>query len=175
MTDDCGNNVSNANVLYNLTSGGTSYICGPVTNATGNAYNCNFDTTGDVVGNYSVQMIGFKGYFNNGTTTENDAFAVKATPVLSGATIDNSNDGWGVPRTFSVNVTDNSGDNVTVQLWQDIGSGYQLVDTQFCNETCSNYTLNFNTNYLCSQKGAGKAYKFNATDTEGNSYETTPG
>ena len=70
---------------------------------------------------------------------------------------------------------DNEGDNVTVYAWHDLGSGYAQIGSYLCEDCSTSTVVNFTQPYLCSQKGAGKAFKFNATDTEGNSFETSSG
>ncbi|MCH7515852.1 MAG: hypothetical protein IIB08_01775, partial [Bacteroidetes bacterium] len=174
LGNSTGNGTTNETLLFYDTylSSNIFFTCGPVTNTTGNIYSCVFDTTGKSVGTYNVTMIGSKDFHNNGTDTETNAFEIKSTPLLKAADVDVRDDGWGVSRTFSVNVSDNTGDTVTVRLWENLGSGFVEVGNQTC-VSCDNTVLTFDTIYTCAQKGPGKKFKFNATDTEGNSDETT--
>ncbi|MCK4968109.1 MAG: hypothetical protein KAS12_03555, partial [Candidatus Aenigmarchaeota archaeon] len=172
VTNDCQTDVLDVNVTYNITSGAESYLC--YSPSSENPYTCTWSTTGKSVGNYNVTTITTKAYHNNNTDFETSAFKIKSTPKLTSAIVTPDTEGWSVLRNFTVNVTDNSGDTVTVRLWQaplgtsdwvEIGSSKQCV-------TCSNTTLSWNTTYDCSDIET-KKFKFNATDTEGNSYTTT--
>jgi len=152
------------------------YTCGSVTNSTGNTYGCNFDTTGKAVGNYNITMTGFKNFHNNGTNFTLNGIKIKSSPILANGTINIASEGWGAQRTFTVNVTDNAGDTVTVKAFEDItGSGdFIEIGEQTCT-SCASTTLTFTSIYLCSEIRDSNTFKFNATDTEGNSDETTTG
>jgi len=149
------------------------FKCGPVTNATGNLYGCPFDTTGKTVSTYDVKMLGTKAFHNVNSTVNISSFKIKSSVVLEDAKVSVETDGWGigVKRNFTVNVTDNTGDTVTVILWESADGGtYTQVANTTCT-SCSDTLLVFNRSYLCSEKGT-RQFKFNATDTEGNSDET---
>ncbi|MBN4049276.1 hypothetical protein JYT91_01535, partial [archaeon AH-315-M20] len=169
-----GSNSSTLHLLDIYVSSNTFDSCGPVTNTVGgNAYDCTFDTTGKTVGNYNVTMIGSKDFHHSGTISNGSAFKITSTPTLKNASVAIEAEGWGRLRNFSVNVTDNAGDTVTVIAWEDIGSGFVQIGNQTCT-SCSDTVLTFTSSYTCTGNiGDGKKFKFNATDTEGNSDETT--
>jgi len=147
------------------------YTCGSVTNSTGNIYGCQFDTTGKAVGDYNITMIGYKNFHNNGTNFTLNGIKIKSSPTLANGTVDISSDGWGVQRTFSVNVTDNTGDTVTVKAYEDLGLGFVEIGEQTCT-SCAGTQLKFNSTYLCSEIRDSNNFKFNATDTVGTEAET---
>ncbi|MBI4010585.1 MAG: hypothetical protein HY361_05415, partial [Candidatus Aenigmarchaeota archaeon] len=178
VTDECAKNVVNAWVTYRVNTGQTSYDCGPVTNTTGNIYRCSFDTTGKQVGNYNVTMIPTKEFNNNFSVLEQDAFKIISTQTLKSARVNLESDGWALFRNFTINVTDNSGDNVTIYAWEapfGTESWTQIDTAKYCNVTCSQTPINFTRAYACSDLSVNtiRKFKFNATDTEGNSYETS--
>jgi len=142
LSDDCGSQISGANVIFRL-NGSSLYTCGPVTNATGNLYTCDFDTTAKTGGNYNVTMVAYKNYYNNGTDSEDNAFRIKATPRLTAANVTPKTEGWSVRRNFTVNVTDNAGDTVTVSLWEapvSTEDWSQIGVSQQCT-SCSKHNL----------------------------------
>ncbi|MBU2483401.1 MAG: hypothetical protein KJ760_20135, partial [Proteobacteria bacterium] len=171
VIDDCNvDSTGSATIVYNISNGDFSEVC-----TAGVGGDCQIAT--DVsfpVGNYNLTMTSSRAGHNNYTLFDEDRFLLRSVPLLKDARIDVNSEGWGVQRKFSVNVSDNSGDTVTVQLWQDLGNGYQLVGNDSCI-SCSNDVLEFNTSYVGANIGTGKTFKFNATDTEGNSDETTVG
>ncbi|MFC2143647.1 hypothetical protein ACFLQN_04590, partial [Candidatus Aenigmatarchaeota archaeon] len=179
VTDDCLNSVTGSTVDFLLNTSGTTYNCTSPGNATGLNYYCNFNTTGKQVGNYNVTVTASKTYHKNGTDTETDALKIIGTPDLFAADALPRTDGWGVPRTFSVNVSDNDEDNVTVYLWErPVGGGEgdwtQVGSPQVCQD-CTNVVINWtDISYICDDIES-KEFKFNATDEEGNTYTTTVG
>ncbi|MCG2724293.1 hypothetical protein L6303_06120, partial [archaeon] len=173
VSDDCLSEVSGATVIFNITSGSNSYACNSLSSA--NPYTCTWPTAGKAVGNYNVTMIASKAYHNNGTDVEIGALKVKSTPSLKAANISIKQDGWApaLIRNFSINVTDNTGDSVNVTLWiKKLGGPWQQIgNAQNCT-SCSNTTLWFNNTFGCADVSTGWRFKFNATDTEENTYDT---
>ena len=178
MYDDCGSAVSGATVDYTLVSGASSYSCNATNNsgweAGGASYNCTWSSAGKAVGKYNVTMTAIKSYYISSTDTEENAFKINATPILTAADVTPDSDGWSFARNFTVNVSDNSGDSVNVSLYQLVSSTWvQIGNTKNCT-SCSNYTLSWNSSYSCSDVATGsRQFKINATDTEGNTYTTT--
>jgi hypothetical protein len=171
VTDDCQQDVTNADVKFKL-EGPSTYWCNST--STSNPYTCVFDTTGKEIGNYNVTMIVTKAYYNSDTDFEEDAVRIKSSPRLEVASVDIESDGWSLTRTFRVNVTDNIGDTDTVYLWESFDGGIswiQIGSPQQCTN-CSDTVLEWSKSYTCNDIGLVK-FKFNATDTEGNSDETT--
>ncbi|MCK9371409.1 hypothetical protein M0R04_15955, partial [Candidatus Dojkabacteria bacterium] len=181
VTDDCGSLVSGATVQYEINSSTSTYYCNQtvgynlVWSELAGVYNCTWDSNGKNISDYNVTMIISKAYHNSISDTEEDAFHIKATTALTGASVTPREQGWAINKTFSVNVSDNAGDNVTVWFYEaEFGTTNwnQIGTTKSCNETCSNYTLSWNNSYLCPDIGR-KIFKFNATDLEGNLYATS--
>jgi len=119
-------------------------------------------------------MVGSKPFHHSGTEVNRSAFKITSSPTLKNASVAIEAEGWGRLRNFSVNVTDNAGDTVTVIAWEKIGTEFVQIGNQTCT-SCSDTVLTFTSSYICtaSNLGSGKTFKFNATDTEGNSGETT--
>ena len=90
-------------------------------------YNCTF-TAADISGGdwstgwYNVTINATKEYYNDSQTyVLNKSFRLVTRPELSNENAESGNllnkDGWGQDWTFSVDVADADGDNVTVYLW----------------------------------------------------------
>ncbi|MFC2143673.1 hypothetical protein ACFLQN_04720, partial [Candidatus Aenigmatarchaeota archaeon] len=177
VTDDCLVGVSGTTVYFLLNNSDTTYNCTSPGNTTGFNYYCDFDTNGKKVGQYNVTVTASKPYHRNSTDSETDALKIEAIPLLFAADTLPRTDGWGVPRTFSVNVSDNDEDNVTVYLWErPVGGGEgdwtQVGSPQVCQD-CVNVTLNWtDISYVCDDIES-KEFKFNATDEEENNYTTS--
>ncbi|RKY30030.1 MAG: hypothetical protein DRP74_07785, partial [Candidatus Omnitrophota bacterium] len=154
------------------------YNCNETSNngwVTGNGgYNCTWDSSGNNVGKYNVTMSIVKNYYLSSTDSLNNAFKINATPMLTAADVTPRSDGWSLQRTFTVNVTDNIGDNVTASLYELVsGTWVKIGETKNCS-SCSNYVMNWTKTYSCSDVATGsRQFKVNATDTEGNTYTTT--
>jgi len=161
-------------LLYDIYIGTESYhTCEATINATGNIYSCIFDTTGKEVGDYNITMVGYKDSHNNNTNFTENAFKITSTPVLENATVSIESDGWGIERQFTVNVTDNSGDTVTVTAWETLVAPENYVKFgEITCTSCNDVVLTFNRSYTCDEIGTRK-FKINSTDTEGNSDTTT--
>jgi hypothetical protein len=176
VTDECGNEISGATVEFRLENAThVKYVC--TSTSTSNPYTCTFDTTGKDVGIYNVTMVASKPYYNNATDFEANAFKIKSTPKLRAADVSPRSEGWSKMRNFTINVTDNPGDTVTVYLWQRhpvLQPEWQQIGSAQTCSNCLNTVLWWNKTYSCSDVSpVAWEFKFNATDTEGNRYETT--
>ncbi|MBI4009878.1 MAG: hypothetical protein HY361_01625, partial [Candidatus Aenigmarchaeota archaeon] len=178
VSDDCLRGVSDATVMFNLTNGINAYLC--TSSSSSNPYTCSQDTSSMVVGAYNVTMMANKSYNNNATNFSLNALRVKSTAALIKADVSPRADGWAprIVRVFSVNVTDNSGDTVTVRLYQRhstiTGNDWQQINTSRECTSCTNTTLNWTTSYAATNVSTNPwEFKFNASDTEGNAYTTS--
>ncbi|MBU4242661.1 MAG: hypothetical protein KKF52_05500, partial [Nanoarchaeota archaeon] len=180
LIDECQSPVTSANVQYQLENqNGTIYYCNSTLNdgwsaGAAGSYNCTWSSANKAVGLYNVTVIATKDYHVWTNTTENNAFKINATPKLTVANVLPREDGWSFVRNFTVNVSDNFGDNVTVNLYELIGATWvKIGDTQSCGN-CSNTTLNWTKTYSCTPDvdTGSRTFKFNATDNEGNTYTT---
>ena len=175
----CSSAIDNAFVRFIINSSSNTYYCpsqaGSVTNTTGNFYNCTWDTTGIPAAMYDITMESWKSYYNNGSDIQYDAINITRTTVLNAANVTPEVEGWGINKTFFVNVTDPE-DNATVRLWikQTAGTWAQVGSSQLC-DNCTNQTLNWTYEFTFTDVSTtdGWEFKFNATDGEGNSYSTT--
>ncbi|RLB79397.1 MAG: hypothetical protein DRH17_13860, partial [Deltaproteobacteria bacterium] len=155
ITDDCGNLIDNADVTINMTHEDTEqeFSCAPVIReedegGTAGWYNCTFNTSGMPPQEYTLTITANKTWYN----FENRAdpylagftgFFIETRPALSMPMINTSVDGfetggWGEHFNFSVLVTDDDGDSVTVSLYKRTwtGSGWsawtEVTSTLFC-------------------------------------------
>ncbi|RLJ00997.1 MAG: hypothetical protein DRP11_05175, partial [Candidatus Aenigmatarchaeota archaeon] len=182
VEDDCLNPVIGANIYFNLTTGSKSFRCPEVGYASdlGNGnYSCDFNTTEKPAVFYNITMFAEKSYHNPDKDFISNAFYLKVIPELFAADVEPNTEGWSVLRTFTVNITD-IGDNVTVWLWRSkslTGPWIQIGSEQYCYD-CNNSQLIWQEDYLCEETGYNIStwyFKFNASDTEGNNYETQSG
>ncbi|MCK5373409.1 MAG: hypothetical protein KAJ20_03660, partial [Candidatus Aenigmarchaeota archaeon] len=128
-------------------------------------------------GYYNVTMNASWEYYNPGESTFEEAFYLFAVPLLENPSVTPSiPEGWGVERNFSINVTDDSADTVTVYLWEKAASGEwkQIGTPNNCNP-CDGTILSWAYNYTCSNFSVESArnFKFNATDLDGNIKENS--
>ena len=107
VLDDCGADVtSSSTIIYNMsTNSGGGYWAACTAGAGGD---CVITTNSSFpVGFYNVTMTSSKSGHNNGTVLNESLFFLRSVPLLKNANISIRNDGWGVPRNFSINVPDN--------------------------------------------------------------------
>ncbi|MEM2963688.1 MAG: hypothetical protein QXN01_04305, partial [Candidatus Anstonellales archaeon] len=115
-----------------------------------------------------------KDYTFPNETSPLHAFYLEIYPRLKQADVTPRQEGWSVLRNFSVNVSDEEVDTVTVRLWERIsGQDWtEIGESQMCSN-CSNYTMKWNSTYDCSYAGKTMNFKFNATDNDNNAYTTS--
>ena len=175
ITTDCDQLLTDASV--NFTVNGTSYndVCLGSYNATSYQYECDWNSTGAPAGTYNLTMISERSYYNDNATTKISAVNFTKMPELAAASVTPESDGWALNRTFRLNVTD-PGDTVTAYLWIKKGAGtwQQQGSSQECND-CTASQLEWNSSFTHTDISAvdGWEFKFNVTDLESNSYETT--
>ncbi|MCG2724005.1 hypothetical protein L6303_04630, partial [archaeon] len=178
--DDCGAEVtSGVSVTFKMKQGVTEYTCSA--SYVGSVWKCSISPDYSyTTGYYNVTMMSNKTYYYNGSANRTNAFYLKSIPLLENTAVTPSADGWGSERNFSVNVTDNTGDTVTVYLWEEVpassGNWIQIGNSQQCNSPCSGNILWWTKNYTCTNfvDYPSRNFKFNATDTpEGNVQQTS--
>jgi hypothetical protein len=144
LTDDCSNNIINSNVQFQLNSSPTtSYYCSSPGNTTGNYYSCNWYSDSHEVGFYNVTMTSWNNSYNNGTAFQINATQIRSIPRLNAADVNPRSAGWIKTFSFTVNVTDNTGDIDTTYLWSSPDGNEpwtQIGSSQNCT-SCSNTTL----------------------------------
>ncbi|MFH1711273.1 MAG: hypothetical protein ABH840_03105, partial [Nanoarchaeota archaeon] len=182
VTDDCGSLVEGVNVQYKINDTISEYFCNQTTGyysvwqEGGGSYNCTWDSTGKDVSSYNVTMLASKAYHLDSSDSEENAFRIKSTSSLKSANVSVRSDGWSFERVFSVNVSENAGDNVTVSLYEEIPSGSgnwkQMGSSQIYNSTGLSQVLNWTSVYSCSNIST-RRFKFNSSDMENNTYTTS--
>jgi len=156
----------------------------------GGYYRYYWDTSGKLGGWYNITMraeeaVGNtyysdeKTYIYPNVTSPLHAFYLEVKPRLKEANVTPRQDGWAHLRNFTVNVSDEEVDNVTVEAWQRVSGDpvWTKIDGDRECQNCSNTTLEWNLSFTCSDLGGStqqtRNFKFNATDNDGNTYETT--
>ena len=171
VQDDCGDNVTDADEVYfNLTNGDYTYTCSAT--SVGQEYHCDFPTALAPLGWYNITMYSNKNLHWNGLAKVENAFYLASIPNLESPTVSPYPSGpWGIrPFNFSVFVTDEDNDTVTIGLWlrKDLGV-WKLEDTQQCSQ-CNNFEVFYQRNFTCNAtlNEVGDWYfKANATDISG--------
>ncbi|MEM5855336.1 MAG: hypothetical protein QW472_03390, partial [Candidatus Aenigmatarchaeota archaeon] len=172
LKDDCENDIAAANVTFNLTTDSKSYEFIPDDVGSG-FYQKWWDSSGKAEGWYNVTLKVNKTYYWPNEKTQVNAFYLRTPPLLKVANVNPREGIWGTEFNFSVNVTDEEGNNVTVKLFEKKSGGAwtQVGEAKNCT-SCSNTTLIWSRTYSCSDVGTW-FFKFEATDDLGNTYETT--
>ena len=86
--------------MINSTTGAGTFYCpssGYVTNATGNHYECEWNSSPAASGYYNISMLSWNDSYNNGSDTEYGIFIV-APIELTDADVDPDPGGWGRGR-----------------------------------------------------------------------------
>jgi len=168
VQDDCGINVTDANVYFNLTNLRTneSFRCPETGYATysGGYYTCDWDSTGKSSGWYNVTMNASKAYYNNDSYTRGYAFFLVTPVKLTNPTLTVPDDGsWGEPHNFSV-VVDHYTD-VEVCLLEKIPPATEYTVTNCTTvPTPNNQLVSFIRTYTCAEKEKSLYYRFNASE-----------
>ncbi len=192
IKDDCIQDLSGIDVYFNSTGQYGNYSCqiggGKADNPSGGYYACNYyqstagwNSAGARQGWYNATINATKDYYWNNITLKTEQtkgeFYLYVLPVLNGTTASPTSVGWSLNRSYSINVTDDEADNVTVYLWQRSAGGtgslwQQILPTQWC-VNCNNTNKSWNNvQYNCSFVGSVD-YKFNASDLDGNTTEAS--
>jgi len=168
VKDDCTNTIDAAQVSFNMSVNTYNYGFVP-NNLGGGFYQEDWDSTNASEGYYNVTMMVNKTYYyeNESLIQPPDSFYIYTEPILKEANATPRLDGWGKIYNFSVNVTDELGDNVTVKLeTRKYGVVYsQVGDTQNCT-SCTNYTMWWNQSYTCDSITGNPTHYFRFTGTD---------
>ncbi|UCC91586.1 MAG: hypothetical protein JSV39_04745 [Candidatus Aenigmatarchaeota archaeon] len=173
VLDDCGNNVDYVTPLFNASTPGYSDNF-TATGIGGGVYQANWDSTGAKEGWYNVTFIVNKtNYYDNQTTIEPpNTFYLETIPILEFANVSYRQEGWGRKFNFTVNVTDEVGDNVTIEFYaMKSGGAWNQIGNEINCTSCSNFTAEWETNFTCGDIGTW-FFRFTATDQNGNYDET---
>ncbi|MBU1196974.1 DUF87 domain-containing protein [Candidatus Micrarchaeota archaeon] len=174
VTDECPNPVTGLATVMNAT-GGSNYICSSVNDSGDGTYNCTIpaaSTNTMATGPYNVTFQGAKTFYNTTVALKNTAFNLTAVPVLTNPTVSPSTDGWGARYVFNVTVIDIEGDDVTVYLWKRVSFGSWALLNQTTQTFSGLETVSFYNRFTCTDIG-GNDFKFNASDINNNTNETT--
>ena len=115
-TDDCQTNTTALNTSYfKITNGTFTDTCTAPAEGLG-WYNCTWNSANNKYGYWNITYQSGLDSHNNdtGTTT----FFLSSTPTLFAASVTPASGGWGQPQyTYTINITDPDGDNVTVNFY----------------------------------------------------------
>jgi hypothetical protein len=147
---------------------GQMFNCSDIINDTNGWYNCTFNTSGMPAKYYHIIMNSSRDYYNPSILNKSNAFFVETPPVLAGESVTPSGDGgWGESYTFRVNVTDEDSDTVSVYLWVNKSTGWDLAGSN-TTVTGENTTVTFvkgvGTPYFSGADIGQRQFVFNATD-----------
>jgi hypothetical protein len=165
-TPDCGvdeRNVTGATVYFN-TNNGEYFLATDMEDGYYNYTIPQATVSGWTYGWYNVSANATRQYYpQDVNTTYNYSFYLASKPSLASESMTQGlcGDYWGCPANFTVEVTDNDGNNVTVQLWKKVGvtGDWEYIGEGYCHP-CSSTEIKVTTNFSCSDVGSNW-YKFN--------------
>ncbi|MCX6814804.1 MAG: hypothetical protein NTY20_04115 [Candidatus Aenigmarchaeota archaeon] len=164
-------NYNESLVADSLGGGFYRYVWSTSGGKPGGWYNITMNGTEAIANTYYPDQ---KDYTFPNETSPLHAFYLEIYPRLKQANVTPRQDGWSLLRNFTINVSDEAVDNVTVGLWERIsGQSWTQIDSSKSCFNCSNYTMNWNSTYDCSYAGQTMNFKFNASDNHANSYTTS--
>jgi hypothetical protein len=182
-TSDCPSETLDTDVFVNLTydnETGQSIACTPVTNEGSANYTCEFNTTGLRTRWHDIIVNTSKADYNNKSTTYSNAFWIETRPYMTIFNMTPLSDGWGKTRRFWVYSYDDDNDTLDVDLW------YRMDGDPYLGNTSTNSSEDGHfKNLTFSLPGGGSTfdggdiglwyYKFNMTDLDGYTNETSEG
>ncbi|MCK5019501.1 MAG: hypothetical protein KAS32_20750, partial [Candidatus Peribacteraceae bacterium] len=194
LHDSCSRNITGmTDINITMTSALTSDVfnCTIILDEGNGVYNCTFNTSvnpGTMPSRgYRFEILSNKQYYNRDNETQtytagSSGFFIDTVPILQYPQLNTTdydgdtgeNGSWSEPRTFTINVTDEDGDQVTLKLWKRRWTGsawtsWSEVSTQYPDDT-NNTIIYFNENgnstspYTPPTDLGTWQYKFNATD-----------
>ncbi|MEK6843499.1 MAG: hypothetical protein AABY04_03340, partial [Candidatus Micrarchaeota archaeon] len=168
VTSDCSaeNLIANVTPQLQLISPlSIPEICTPINSEAGaNAgfYNCTWNSSGKVQGNWSIQFNSSKtGFYNSNSTTFGSQFYLRdVAPIAQNLSVTPGSGGWSRQYNYSVQINDQAGDNVSCTLyvstdnqstWQNKGTS-SVVGSGNCTVSVQNLA--------CGEIGTDNWYKF---------------
>ncbi|MCK5017473.1 MAG: hypothetical protein KAS32_10435, partial [Candidatus Peribacteraceae bacterium] len=200
LNDSCGRNitsVSDINISMRNNIDDQVYNCTTVLEEGSGLYNCTFNTSTNpgvmTAGGYDMEILSYKQYYNYENASINyvgddSGFFIETAPILSTPQVNASGDGlnigsWSEGWNFTVLVTDDDGDAVSVTLWKRQWGGsswgpWQEVDTESCSGSCDNTLVSIyeSGTYTAPASLGNWSFKLNCTDNkdlptfDGNQY-----
>ncbi len=204
LYDSCNRNitgVSGINITMSNDITGQIFNCTNIIGEGNGVYNCTFNTSANPgimpAGSYGIEINSWKQYYNRDNTSlpfigDSQSFYIETPPSLFSAKVNASQLGgsvgsWSEDWNFSVNVTDEDGDEVTVVLWerkytsgsgwsswQPVGSTSCGEGTEICNNNVVSIPVDGYTHYNGQQPTTANdtwSFKFNCTDEAGKPTE----
>ncbi|MCK5015616.1 MAG: hypothetical protein KAS32_00975, partial [Candidatus Peribacteraceae bacterium] len=183
---------TSVNISFKNQLTGAWYTCTPIDDDTGGFYNCTFNTSAYPPRGYNLLVYASKSYFNtyNSTVTytagQTNGFFIETEPTIEYPQMNTTgydgdtgpNGSWSEPKTYTVNLTDEDGDLVTIRLWKrkysaGWGSWEQVGNPQYINNPNNTAVVfvepgNTTSQYATPDDLAIWQYKFNSTDDEDN-------
>ncbi|VVB59112.1 Uncharacterised protein [uncultured archaeon] len=179
IRDDCSLGLGGVNntITFNQEDGVTNYSC-TTEDLTGGYYRCIRNTSDMRARWYNTTMVSWQQYYNNNTLVKAKHFFVKTIPVLTNDTALTNPGGWGARFYFSINVTDEDLDNVTINLYTKkniSGSWGPAKNTTILSGPINqSITLSWKAADDCNNIALWNYY-FEAIDTHSLTSSTSPG
>ncbi|MBI4176596.1 MAG: hypothetical protein HY518_05300, partial [Candidatus Aenigmarchaeota archaeon] len=127
VKSDCSVGLEGATVNYTFRhiTTNTTFSCTSVTDLTGGFYRCTRNTTAMNAGNYTSITNTTLSYYYNASHNETNTFFIETAPVILNTSVSPNTGGWGERFNFTANLSDEDGDNVTLELYVAlVGSSY---------------------------------------------------
>jgi len=170
-------------ITFNLSTGGTSYLCDLKQRIGENVYTCQWSTYNRTDGTYNFTMSTYEDDYYNDTELEEDAFNLQTIPILKFANVTDRTESWSLARNYSVKVIDNLDDAVTVTLYIAVGALEESYGTRCCGPAeqcpsnpgnCTNITLEWNNVWLNSTYDCTSYAEMQKRPQHSSSLQTTP-
>ncbi|MCW1304417.1 MAG: DUF853 family protein [Candidatus Parvarchaeota archaeon] len=193
VTNDC-NLPMNATVNLSVISNwyGSEFFCSPIYNNSNGYYNCTFNTSSMPARWYNTKVNTSKQFYNTNVSIFNNSFFIKTQLTLQSPMVNTSAEdgdtsnvgGFSEKFNFTIRVTDEDGDLVTVRVWirkwnESAGNwgewtipnpSVPYVTCSDCNNTLLSITKD---DFQPSDIGTYQ-FMWNATDTHSYIANTTP-
>ncbi|MGB9693827.1 MAG: hypothetical protein ACPLYF_03190, partial [Fervidobacterium sp.] len=156
--------------IHNQTA--SEYSCMPINNENNGYYNCTWDSTAKLEGNYSIRVSTSRSfYFDNTTTYFNRFWLENRQPTASNLIVTPNSGGWGATYRFNVTVSDPENDTVICKLFVNTtGSWVYKGSTTIATPGNCSITVN---DFTCNEQGTA-SFKFEINDsTESNLFNTS--
>ena len=162
--------LENINITM-ISENSTEYTCSPIINESSGWYSCTFNTSGMDTRGYSITIRSQRDYYNNGTYTYDyvegvSSFWIETIPILQGEKVVPLVGGFSETFTFTVNVTDEDLDQVTVDAYYRVLPSGSWTWFDSATQSGINWTATFTKVWGPSFVDKDMQVKFNASEDD---------